>query len=94
MLAEGPFSTCGPLHGDTGDGEHKVTFTKDISKFYQCVEVDEAAQHIRRILWRFGEESVDPIIFVTTGVNYGDWPTGCIAIAAVRETAGKFGGEK
>jgi hypothetical protein len=33
-----------------GMWEHKVAFTKDISKFYQCVEADEAAQHVRRIL--------------------------------------------
>jgi hypothetical protein len=28
---------------------------------------------------------------VTTRVNYGDRPAGCIAIAAVRETADRFG---
>ncbi len=71
--------------------EHKVAFTKDISKFYQCVEADEAAQHVRRILWRFGEGSREPNIFVTTRVNNGDRPAGCIAIAAVRETASRFG---
>ncbi len=73
-----------------GIREHKVAFTKDISKFYQCVEVDEAAQHVRRILWRFGDKSKEPTIFVTTRVNYGDQPAGFIAIAAVRETADRF----
>ncbi len=68
-----------------------MAFTKDISKFYQCVEADEAAQHVRRILWRFGDSSKEPTIFVTTRVNYGDRPAGCIAIAAVRETADRFG---
>jgi hypothetical protein len=74
-----------------GIREHKTAFTKDISKFYQCVEADEAAQHVRRILWRFGERTREPSIFVTTRVNYGDRPAGCIAIAAVRETATRFG---
>jgi hypothetical protein len=37
---------------------------------------------------------MDPIIFVTTWVDYGDKPAGCIVIAAVRETAEKFSGEK
>jgi hypothetical protein len=37
--------------------EYKVAFTKDFSKFYQCVEADEAAQHVRRILWRFGDRA-------------------------------------
>jgi hypothetical protein len=68
-----------------------VAFTKDISKFYQCVEADETAQHVRRVLWRFGDRSKEPTIFGTTRVNYGDRPAGCIAIAAVRETASRFG---
>ncbi len=68
-----------------------MAFTKDISKFYQCVEADEVAQHVRKILWRFGEWAREPTIFATTKVNYGDRPAGCIAIAAVRETATRFG---
>jgi hypothetical protein len=55
------------------------------------VEADEAAQHVRRILWRLGERAQEPTIFVTTRVNYGDRPAGCVAIAAVRETASRFG---
>ncbi len=55
------------------------------------MEADEAAQHVRRILWRFGDRSKAPTSFVTTRVNYGDRPAGCIAIAAVRETADHFG---
>jgi hypothetical protein len=74
-----------------GMREHKVAFTKDISKFYQCVKADETAQHVRRILWRFCEAKRDPTIFVTMRVNYGDRPAGCIAIAAVWETAARFG---
>ncbi len=34
---------------------------------------------------------MDLIIFVTTKVKYGNRPAGCIAIAAVRETAERFG---
>jgi hypothetical protein len=68
-----------------------VAFTKDISKFYQCVEVDEAAYHVRRIIWNLRQEREDPTVFVTTRVNYGDRPAGCIAMAAVSETATGFG---
>jgi hypothetical protein len=74
-----------------GIREHKVAFTEDISKFYQCMEANEAAHHVRRILWRFRDKSQEPTIFVTTRVNYGDQPAGCIAIAAVWETADHFG---
>jgi hypothetical protein len=71
--------------------EHKITFTKDISKFYQCVEADVADKHVRRILWSFGDVEVDPFIFITIKVNYGDRP-GCIVIAVVQKTAAeRFG---
>jgi hypothetical protein len=55
--------------------------------FYQCVEAYEAAQHMRRILWRFGDIQKEPEISVTTRVNSGDMRAGCIAIAAVWGTA-------
>ncbi len=43
----------------------------------------------------FREGGEDPTIFVTTRVNYVDRPASCIAIAAIRETAMRFGkGEK
>ncbi len=86
-LLKGPPTLANLYTVTLGIREHKVAFTKDISKFYQCVEADESAQHVRRILWRFGERSREPTIFVTTRVNYSDWPAGCIAIAAVQETA-------
>jgi hypothetical protein len=50
-----------------GIREHKLAFNKDISKFYQCVEADEAAQHVRRILWRFGKEKEDPLSLLPQG---------------------------
>jgi hypothetical protein len=90
-LLKGPPALADLYTVTLGIREHKVAFTKDISKFYQCVEADEAAQHVRRILWRFGDRAKEPTIFVTTRVNYGDRPAGCIAIAAVGETAARFG---
>ncbi len=73
-LLKGPPALADLYTVTLGIREHKVAFTKDISKFYQCVEADEAAQHVRRILWRFGDKSKEPTIFVTTRVNYGDRP--------------------
>jgi hypothetical protein len=66
---------------------------KDLSKFYNCVSTDSTAQHMRRVLWRGGDPEAVPKIYITTTVNFGDKPAGCIAIAAVRETAERFGGE-
>jgi hypothetical protein len=90
-LLKGPPALADLYTVTLGIREHKVAFTKDISKFYHCVEAYKAAQHVRRILWRFGDKTKEPTIFVTMRVNYGDRPAGCIAIAAVWETADRFG---
>jgi hypothetical protein len=77
-----------------GFREHRFALTKDLSKFSNCVLVDELAQHTRRIVWGDGDESEAPKVFVTTTVNFGDHPAGCIAMAAVRETVEMFGQDK
>jgi hypothetical protein len=69
---------------------------KDISKFYQCVEANKAAQQVRKNLWRFGDKKVDPWIHscLSPPVNFSDRPPGCLAIAAVQEVAERFGEER
>jgi hypothetical protein len=67
--------------------EHRYALTKDISKFYQRVDADPIAQNLRRVMWRGGDTSAEMKVYITTTVNFGDKPAGCIAIAAARETA-------
>ncbi len=62
-----------------------------IFKFYQWVEVDKAAQHVRRILWRFAKCGERPPCSREHKVKYGERLAGCMAIAAVHETAERFG---
>jgi hypothetical protein len=73
--------------------EHRYALAKDLSKFYQKVEADELTQHMRRILWRDCDGSKEMRVYVTTTVNFGDRPAGCIAIAALRETAERYGAD-
>ena len=54
---------------------------------------DPVAQHTRRVVWRGGDPEAKPKIYCTTTVNFGDKPAGCIAIAAIKETAEMFGGQ-
>jgi hypothetical protein len=49
-----------------GFREHKYAFTKDLSKFYNCVRADELAQHMRRVVWGYGDEDSKVKVFVTT----------------------------
>jgi hypothetical protein len=67
--------------------EHRYALTKDLSKFYQRVNADPVAQNLRRVMWRGGDTSAKMKVYITTTVNFGDKPAGCIAIAAARETA-------
>ncbi len=73
--------------------EHRYALTKDLSKFYQRVDADPIAQNLRRVMWRGGDGSAEMKVYITTTVNFGDKPAGCIAIAAARETADRFGAE-
>jgi hypothetical protein len=51
------------------------------------------AQNLWRVLWRGGDTTADMKVYITTTVNFGDNPPGCIAIAAARETPVWFGSE-
>jgi hypothetical protein len=73
--------------------EHRYALAKDLSKCNQKVEADELTQHMRRILWRDCDGSKEMRVYVTTTVNFGDRPAGCIAIAALRETAEWYGAD-
>ena len=87
LLVKGP-SALNDIFGVTlGFRRHKVGFVKDLSKFYQSVLSCKRDQHLRRILWRDGDSGKKPKVYVTTTVNFGDKPAGCVAQTAVRETA-------
>ena len=73
--------------------EHHYAITKDLSKFYNCVLADPVAQHTLRVIWRDGDLEAAPKVYCTTTVNFGDKPAGCLAIAAIKETADLFGGD-
>ena len=90
LLYKGP-DALNSLYGVLLDfRRHKVGMVKDLSKFYQSVEACERDQHLRRVMWRYGDESVNPDVFLTTTVNFGDRPAGCVAQVALRETANMY----
>jgi hypothetical protein len=93
ILMKGPPALADLFVVTLGFREGRFALIKDLSKFYNCVSTDSTAQHMRRVLWRGGDPEAVPKIYITTTVNFGDKPAGCIAIAAVRETAERFGGE-
>ena len=60
ILIKGP-PALADLYGVTlGLREHGFALTKDLSKFYNCVEADEIAQHTCQVVWRDGNEKAEP----------------------------------
>ena len=90
LLVKGPPALADLFSVSLGHREYVFALAKDLSKFYQRVDADELAQHLRRVVWRNGQLDKEPDVFITTTVNFGDKPAGCIAITAVRETAKRF----
>jgi hypothetical protein len=90
LLAKGPPALADLFSVSLGHREYVFALAKDLSKFYQRVDADELAQHLRRVVWRGGNLNKEPDVYLTTTVNFGDKPAGCIAITAVRETARRF----
>ncbi len=88
---EGPSALVDLFTVTLGIREHRYALTKDLSKFYQRVDAEPLAQHLRRVMWRGGDATAEMKVYITTTVNFGDKPAGCIAIAAARETAERFG---
>jgi len=87
ILMKGPSALNDLFSVSMGFRKFKVGFVKDLSKFYQSVAASERDQHLRRVIWRGGDAKDDPAVYVTTTVNFGDKPAGCVAQVAVRETA-------
>ena len=70
--------------------EEKVAIQGDISKMYNSVHLDTQEQHVHRILWRDLNTDRPPDHYVCLVVPFGDKPSGCIVITAMRETAKKY----
>ena len=67
-----------------------VAFAGDISKMYHSVKTGELEGHLRRLLWRDCVIEREPDIYAFQVVTFGDRPAGCIAAAALHETATMF----
>ena len=55
-LMKGPSALVDLFMATMGMRQHQYALTKDLSKFYQWVDADELAQHMRRVIWRGGKQ--------------------------------------
>ena len=59
----------------------------DLSKMFNSVELSLFDQHVHRFLWRSMNTAIEPQTHVLTAVPFGDRPSGCIVMLAMKETA-------
>ena len=64
-----------------------IGFIGDLSKMFNSVELSIFDQHVHRFLWRSMDASKKPETYVLTAVPFGDRPSGCIVMLAMKETA-------
>ena len=65
----------------------RVAFIGDIRNMFHSITIPLKQQMTHRFLWRDLNESWLADTYVTKRVNFGDKPSGAIAIAALRKTA-------
>ena len=70
--------------------ENYIGFSGDISKMFHSIGITERDQMMHLFLWRDLDERRYPETYAIQVVNFGDRPSGAIALAALRETANKF----
>ncbi len=92
ILYKGPSALNDLVAVALGFRQHRVALIKDIKKFYQTIAASERSQHVRRLVWRDCDPNKPVRTFVTSTVNFGDRPAGCISQVALRETAKLYAG--
>ncbi len=75
-LMKGPSALVDLFRVTLGIREHRYALTKDLSKFFQRVDAEPLAQHLRRVMWRGGDTTAEMKVYITTTVNFGDKPAG------------------
>ena len=66
--------------------QRRIAIAGDISKMYHSVDIPHIDQMTHRFLWRNLDEEREPQTYVMKVVNFGDRPSGSIAIAALEKT--------
>ena len=67
--------------------QERVAIGGDISKMYHSVDITLADQMTHRFLWRDLDETKKTQTYVMNVLNFGDRPSGSIAVAALQLTA-------
>ena len=73
--------------------EKYVAIAGDISQMFLSINIAHRDQMLHLFLWRDLKDKEQPDTYAIQVVNFGEKPSGAIALAALRETANKFKNE-
>ena len=66
---------------------YEVPLCSDITKAYYSIRTGELEKHVRRVCWRYGDESKKWRTFGFLTVSFGDRPAAAFLEIAIRRTA-------
>ena len=66
---------------------YPVALCSDVTKAYYSIRTGELEKHIRRVCWRFGDQSKQWKVFGFCTVSFGDRPAASFLEIAIRRTA-------
>ena len=89
-MMEGPNALASLLEVLIGFRLCEVALVYDMSKAYQSISTGEVERHVRRIVWRWGDETADWEIYGYDVVTFGDQVAGLV-LELVKKLAADMG---
>ena len=89
-MQEGPNALASLLEVLLGFRMYEVALVYDMFKAYQSINTGEVERHVRRIIWRWGDNTKDWDIYGYNVVTFGDQVAGLI-LELVKKLAAEWG---
>ena len=89
-MQEGPNALSSLLEVLLGFRMYEVALVYDMSKAYQSIATGEIERHVRRVIWRWGDNTKDWEIYGYEVVTFGDQVAGLV-LELVKKMAAELG---
>ena len=66
---------------------YEVALCSDVTKAYHSLRTGEVEKHLRRVVWRFGNQNNDWRVFAFCTVSFGDKPAAALLEIAIKRVA-------
>ena len=69
---------------------YETALCSDVTKAYYAIRTGETEKHVRRVVWRFGDQAYQWRIFGYCTVSFGDRPAAALLEIVIKKTAERF----